>query len=292
MENIISLKEKLKKISLFLESIETNKINKIEKDILLQKLRDLYLEVSNLDEEKARSGFVPEASPKVQVLQKEEPVKIEFAPPVQIKPEPEIIEKEIKPELVVDVETPIQEDLTENEDIVFETAEPEVVDKIDDEDLFEFEEPVEEIKVIVEPVVPVAETVQPLAQDVAKKPSVEQASLFSSDNSAGVKTIGEQLGQNKTSLNEMLAQKSAPQDIGTRLKPITDIKAAIGVGDRFLYIRELFAGNTELFDATITNLNALSSYNEAHQFLSSKFTWNESSNTVSTFLNVVKRRYV
>lgn len=296
MENIISLKEKLKKISLFLDSMETGKINKIEKDILLQKLRDFYLEISNIDVEKAQSNFIPEASSKVQVLKKEEPVKVDFTPPVQIKPEPEIIKEEIKLEPIVAVDNPIEESLQINDDSVsddvLKTADPEFVTEINDEDLFEFEEPVQEIKVIAEPVNLIEESQKQVMQEAAKKPSVEQASLFSSGNSTGIKTLGEQLGQNKTSINEMLSQKSNSQDIGTILKPISDIKAAIGVGDRFLYIRELFAGNTELFDATISHLNVLASYDEAHSYLASRFSWDEKSNTVATFLNVVKRRYV
>ncbi|MDD3688137.1 MAG: hypothetical protein PHE56_15415 [Bacteroidales bacterium] len=305
MEKIIALKEKLKKISLFVESIEGNNISIIEKDILLQKLREFYLEVYNLDATKAATDFMPEPGPKVQVLTKEEPVKVEFSKPETVKPEPVKVVEEIKPQPVI--EEPKKVEIIP--DPVIEVDEIPVIDddeifaeeKIDDDDLFDFAEPEEVVSTpepvknfepTPEPVRPVEQKPEPIIQEPVKKPVVEQASLFGGNGSSGVKTLGEQLGQNKTSLNEVLAQKSAPQDITSRLKPVTDIKAAIGVGDRFLYIRELFGGSTDTFDETINHLNSLHSFADAQSYLSAKFGWDETSGTVGSFLNVVKRRYV
>jgi hypothetical protein len=317
MEKIIALKEKLKKISLFVESIEGNNISIIEKDILLQELREFYLEVYNLDATKATTDFIPEPGPKVQVLIKEEPVKVEFSQPEPVKPESVKVFEEIKPEPVKVFEEvkpePVIEEPKKVEilpDPVIEVDEIPVIDddeifaeeKIDDDDLFDFAEPEEVVSITPEPVKPVEPTPEPvkpveqkpepIVQEPVKKPVVEQASLFGGNTSSGVKTLGEQLGQNKTSLNEALAQKSAPQDITSRLKPVTDIKAAIGVGDRFLYIRELFAGSTDTFDETINHLNSLHSFSDAQSYLNEKFRWDETSGTVGSFLNVVKRRYV
>jgi hypothetical protein len=313
MEKIIALKEKLKKISLFVESIEGNNISIIEKDILLQKLREFYLEVYNFDATKAATDFIPEPGPKVQVLVKEEPLKVEFSQPEPVKPEPvKIVEEikpepvkvveEIKPEPVVDEPKKVEvlpEPVIEDDEIpVIDDDEIFAEEKIDDDDLFDFAEPEEEVVATPEPVKPVEPTPEPakpveqksetIIQQPVKKPVVEQASLFGGNGSSGVKTLGEQLGQNKTSLNEALAQKAAPQDITSRLKPVTDIKAAIGVGDRFLYIRELFGGSTDTFDETINHLNSLHSYTDAQTYLSANIGWDVTSGTVASFLNVVK----
>jgi hypothetical protein len=298
MEKIISLKEKLKKISLFIDTVESDNLSRIEKDILLQKIRDFYLEILDYDNNISVSEFEPVSNPKVQIATKEEPVKVEFNKEIQPIAVP--IEKVVEPEVIIPekIHEPEVVAIPEVVDVPVEIV-PEIIDEFvvefadsfDDEPIAEIEQVahVEEVK--IETVIkPVEEPIIKKEEPQVKKPVIEQATLFPS-SSSGVKTIGEQLGTNKTSLNEMLASKNTTGDFSSRLKPVTDIKSAIGVGDRFLFIRELFGGNNETFEETIAHLNSLTSYSEAHDFLISKFNWDESQNTVSAFVNIVKRRY-
>jgi len=278
MEKIITLKEELKKISSFIESFENKNLSKIDKDILLQKIRDLYLGVIDLDE-KTVSDFKPQAGSGVQfpITEKPQAVSFEKQPESVIaKPEPTIS----TPEPVIAKPEPINV-ISEKEEMLVEFA-----------DSFNSEPEQVITPVVVAETKPIPEPVIIKQEPQVKKPIVEQANLFAGGHNGGVKTIGEQLGQNKTSLNEMLGQKNHMDDVATRLKPLTDIKAAIGVGDRFLYIRELFGGNTDSFDSTISHLNSLNSFQDAHNYLASNFKWDESQSTVSTFINIVKRRYV
>lgn len=135
---------------------------------------------------------------------------------------------------------------------------------------------------------------------VQSKPVVEapkQQNLFGNNainGNGNVKTVGESLGQNKTSLNERLAGHSNPNDISSQIrqKPVSDIKAAIGIGDRFLYIRELFNGNIDVFESTISYLNSLNSFDAANSYLADNFDWDLSQESVVNFVNVVKRKYL
>ncbi|MDD2199357.1 MAG: hypothetical protein PHE08_06500 [Bacteroidales bacterium] len=104
-------------------------------------------------------------------------------------------------------------------------------------------------------------------------------------------TIGEHLGANKKSLNETFAGKP---DIVSKLsqKPITDIKAAIGIGDRFMFIRELFDGDNEKFNQTIEILNGLNNFDKAIEYIQSNFNWNIEDSTTKQFLNIVSRKYI
>ena len=56
-------------------------------------------------------------------------------------------------------------------------------------------------------------------------------------------------------------------------KAVEDIRQAISLGDRFLYQRELFGQNAELMQRTLTELNALSSFDEAIASISAHFQW-------------------
>ncbi len=73
--------------------------------------------------------------------------------------------------------------------------------------------------------------------------------------------------------------------------PITDIRKAISLGDRFLFQRELFAGNGELMNKTIDHLNDLSSLNEALAYIAKHFDWNTDSPAYELFTNILKRRW-
>lgn len=290
MEKIIALKDRIKNISLFLDTIDASGINRLEKDILMQKVRELYLEVIDLNEKQIVYEFKPEANAKAQIIKKEEPVVVKFSnnpEPVIEKPEPvKVPVVEVAPKVIAEINPMPQDDFL-----------VEFVDNIDEEPVI-IPEPInlEQTLIISEPIPveqPVEEPVLITATEVvAKKPVVEQPTLFHGSSTSGIKTVGEQLGQNKTSLNEMLASKNNASDFSSRLKPLTDIKSAIGVGDRFLYIRELFGGNNDAFEETIVHLNSLSSFHDAQTYLASKFNWDESQTTVSTFVNIVKRRYV
>jgi hypothetical protein len=255
MTNIIDLKEKLKNISDFLEKIESKGFSKIERDILLQMLRDYYLEVSEFS--KKDNVIEPVASFKI-------------TEPENIQKTEEMTEAETIDNIDLDfIDNSVEAKPSISENPEFTETKPEE------------EEPKQEER-----------PKETLYQPTVKKIVAEQTSLFGSSNPVGVKTVGEKLGQNKTSVNELLGQKTNPSDISGRLKPVSDIKSAIGVGDRFLFVRELFAGNSETFEETVAHLNSLSSFDDAHNYLNDKFKWDGSQSTVASFLNIVKRRYV
>ena len=72
---------------------------------------------------------------------------------------------------------------------------------------------------------------------------------------------------------------------------VEDIRQAISLGDRFLFQRELFAGNGELMQKTLDEINALGSLNEAMAYVEEHFEWDKESTAVQLFENVLKRRF-
>ena len=73
-------------------------------------------------------------------------------------------------------------------------------------------------------------------------------------------------------------------------KAVGDIRLAISLGDRFLYQRELFGQNAELMQKTLTDLNALNSFEEAMNYIS-RFGWDTESNSYQQFLVTLHRRF-
>ena len=98
---------------------------------------------------------------------------------------------------------------------------------------------------------------------------------------------------------EELFAISSARELSEKLSelPIADIKKAIGINERIFTINELFGGDHQLFEATVHELNRLSSFDEARRFLLShvavKYNWiaRDRKNKARNFIKLVKRRY-
>jgi hypothetical protein len=76
---------------------------------------------------------------------------------------------------------------------------------------------------------------------------------------------------------------------------VKDLKKAIGVNDRFLYIKELFRGDEAMYERSIKTINSFSIWPEAEYWirreLKTKLGWVDSEPVVMQFDQLVKRRF-
>jgi hypothetical protein len=93
--------------------------------------------------------------------------------------------------------------------------------------------------------------------------------------------------------NELMAKNKSQEDLSTRVqaKPVKDIKKAIGINEKFLFIRELFDNNTALYNDTIEKLNQMAGMEEARQYLNENFSWEEDELS-GKFLAQVHRKFI
>jgi hypothetical protein len=73
-------------------------------------------------------------------------------------------------------------------------------------------------------------------------------------------------------------------------RPVSSIKSAIGINDRFQYIRELFDGNADNFVNTVDQLDSKENMKQAVDYLRENFKWKKSETSLK-FVNLVKRRF-
>ena len=90
---------------------------------------------------------------------------------------------------------------------------------------------------------------------------------------------------------EKPAPRPVPQQTSLFGTTVEDIRQAISLGDRFLFQRELFAGNGELMQKTLDEINGLGSLSEAMDYVRNNFDWDKESTAVQLFENVLKRRF-
>jgi hypothetical protein len=110
----------------------------------------------------------------------------------------------------------------------------------------------------------------------------------------GKEILAEKYNKNQQFINEKLAQGIHKKDISgqMQLKALKNIEAAIGVNEKFLFVRELFNGDTETFHKTIRILNNVANFNEAFNYIHSTFNWNLENAAAQKLLELVRRRFI
>jgi hypothetical protein len=97
------------------------------------------------------------------------------------------------------------------------------------------------------------------------------------------------------SLNDKLKEDTSEVASLLQSTPIRDLKKAIGINDRYLFINELFRGDDNMYERSIKTINAFTIYAEAEYWiqreLKVKIGWNDNLETVKHFDQLVKRRF-
>jgi hypothetical protein len=79
------------------------------------------------------------------------------------------------------------------------------------------------------------------------------------------------------------------------LDPIKDLKAAIGINDKFQFIATLFNGDEKAFEQGVKTINGFKIYAEAQFWIKSnlreQYNWDETAEVVKAFDLLVKRRF-
>ncbi len=106
--------------------------------------------------------------------------------------------------------------------------------------------------------------------------------------------LADKFAGTKKFMHDRLAENvSAKKDLSSVMKsrPISNIESAIGLNEKFLFIKELFAGNAHHYKETIDILNNASGYDEAINYIRQNFSWDEEDPIVMQFLELVQRRH-
>ena len=79
------------------------------------------------------------------------------------------------------------------------------------------------------------------------------------------------------------------------LQPVSDLKGAINLNDKLLYVKDLFNGYSLAYSEAIEILNRFASFEEADLFLKKNYVaknnWDSKPETTAKFYSLLKRRY-
>lgn len=262
------------------------KIPVVEIDLVLKDVRDLYesfLDLRTAAEWQRRNEKPAEQS-------------VPQTPPVS-KPEPAVVNVEAAPSIVetkaeVINETPkveISENVSDKEDEGAVLSAPKV------------QEPVIATNVALPsenpPVVgPKVDLLQERQKDFV--PTVRKIGLKTPDPEPVVaEPKKESLFDKATSLYDKITKPAEKTTVAGQVsrQPISNIKAAIGINEKFLYLKELFKNNVNDYNEALERLNNFDSYMEAEDFfqeLKNKYSWNPESKSFQGLAELLNRRYL
>jgi hypothetical protein len=103
--------------------------------------------------------------------------------------------------------------------------------------------------------------------------------------------LGDVLNHDVRTLADTIA---APRDAASELargEAVTDLRAAIGLNDKFLLIRDLFGGDSVQYERTIDALNACADLDDCIVYIAENHVWNPSSDGAKRLIELLERKF-
>lgn len=91
-------------------------------------------------------------------------------------------------------------------------------------------------------------------------------------------------------------KKKAAESVAEKLQhnKITDLKASIGINEKFQFINELFEGNMKEYNCAVDQINSFASHTEAESYISNLenvYKWQSDNPIAENFKELVERRF-
>lgn len=104
--------------------------------------------------------------------------------------------------------------------------------------------------------------------------------------------IADKFSHLSSRFNEQLAGRKGEEDVSDHLKAkkLISLSEAIGVNDRFLFIREIFEGNREVYTQAISRLETAESLQDALAVIMSYTAEKSENEAIRQLLDLVKRK--
>jgi hypothetical protein len=150
---------------------------------------------------------------------------------------------------------------------------------------------------------------KPAVQEVKETVLVDKESVSIVQENGQLDMVFDPLVEIPTLSHQLKGRKGDGDSLNDRLKqggkaelvevlketPIKDLRKAIGINDRFLFINDLFRGDEAMYERSIKTINSFNIYPEAEYWISRelkvKLGWNNELPAVVQFDQLVKRRF-
>ncbi|MBK8364234.1 MAG: hypothetical protein IPL24_11310 [Bacteroidetes bacterium] len=141
-----------------------------------------------------------------------------------------------------------------------------------------------------------------LMADISKSENAAEINHLKKSNSdlhemfASSPSIAHKFEDHET-LADRIAMNQSSHSVSDHLHkvPVKDLKAAIGLNEKFQFINQLFNGDSQKYNSSVEHLNTCGSSNKAQEFMktiSLDYNWEKQPSVASLFMDIVERRYL
>lgn len=99
--------------------------------------------------------------------------------------------------------------------------------------------------------------------------------------------IADVLGSGRKVLGDVSQNEAMPTP---PMSKISDLRKAIGINDKFIMLRDLFAGNEAQYNTTIDALNSFTSLDDCMIYIVENFAWNPDSEGAKLIVSLIERK--
>ncbi len=103
-------------------------------------------------------------------------------------------------------------------------------------------------------------------------------------------TLGEVMPHVQTLADKLATERETVAEV--HREPITDLRRAVGINDKFLLIHELFNGNGSLYEITIRRLNEFDNLDDCMIYIAENFAWNPNSDGAKLMMDLLERKFL
>jgi hypothetical protein len=201
----------------------------------------------------------------------------------EVGPEPFLVYNEVQPEDKAPI--PIAPP-------VVETYKPESVGPILSSESLSTPEPIRQ----TEPVVNFQQRTPVLIEDDVKAQEIPKPTHNLDPDKVEEKVVQPATHSPRPTLNDLLAASQKSNNYNQdSLQPITDLKKAVNLNEKLLYIKDLFNGYNLAYSEAIDIINKLPDFKSADTFLQNNYAiknnWQAKQSTVDKFYDLLKQRF-
>lgn len=240
--------------------------------------------------------------------EKQEEVSDSVEPEEELEPKEENVEEEVAPVVEEPEEEPIvEEEIAESEqEPAAEEQEEPAAEEIDHEavlSLYDDEDEEEEALQEVAPEEPTEEIAEPEIEEISyqepevesipepeEEPEEEEFEEVEPKEEPTVVVLGDVLSSEPTTtLADNLAEQMN-QDVATAASASLSLREAIGINDKYILLRDLFAGDNDYYEQAIERLDSFDSLDEAMLYIYDHFHWNPNSEGARLLMELLARK--
>ena len=281
----MDLKLKLQRVLQIVEESErVGALSDLERDIILNDLREVYAElkfgITENEKQKTENEKPSEIAPTTPIVPIIATEEVRSEPGPAEKPEPVVdAEEESEPEVEVELifDESDEQAETESGERETENEEPSEIAPIN---------PITPDTTIEEPTKESAEQEENLSTYNSPLSTPKRSPLLSLYEDAPTPVVGEQFHEKPSVADTIACPKGVAESA-----PVVSLRDAIGVADRFMLIRELFGGDTDAYEKAINALEAQPSFDDCIIFIAEHYAWSPNSQATKLVMDLLQRKY-